>query len=284
MSLTEHRASSRTAQMVAAFRGRASARPLPICRDPFALSLAGDEGLALAADFERHFPSFELWMAVRTAYIDAHVEHWTAAPHAFPQVVLLGAGLDTRAARLAREGVRFFEVDHPSSQADKHRRLAAIPDYPRETATYVSCDFERQDFVARLLEAHFQPDLPTLFIWEGVVPYLSEEAVRGTLSRIATATEPRSVVVFDYVMRKLAERRALREEDTRGIDYLVELGEPVRFGINDPLPLLYEAGFRHVRTLSFDQAALTLTGSYERERLFRFQHIATASRTVHGLL
>ena len=57
-----------------------------------------------------------------------------------------------------------------------------------------------------------------------------------------------------------------------------ELGEPFRFGINDPLPLLVEAGFAQVRQTSFDEIALTLTGTYDRERLFRFQHVVEASR------
>ena len=50
------------------------------------------------------------------------------------------------------------------------------------------------------------------------------------------------------------------------------------FGTNDPLPMLHECGFRHVRSVSFDQACLSLTGTYERSRQFRFQHIVHASR------
>lgn len=284
MSITQHGIASRTAIMVAAARGRASAREGALFRDPWAAALAGAEGAALADAFSTHFPAFELWMAVRTAVLDAHVARWTAPPFSFDQVVVLGAGLDTRAARLAREGVRFFEVDHPATQAEKLARLRALCDYPIERATYVACDFETDDFVDRLVEGGFRPDAPALILWEGVVPYLSEAAVRATLRRLASACERRSVVVFDYVMRRIVEAKDIREQDAKNVELLGDLGEPVRFGTNDPLPLLYEEGFRHVRCVSFDEMCLTLTGTYDRARTFRFQHVATASRTPHDLL
>jgi methyltransferase (TIGR00027 family) len=284
MAITEHGTASRTALMIAAFRGRVSARPQALVCDPWAAALAGDEGTALADAFERHFPAFELWVAVRTAYLDAHVEHWTASPHGFSQVVLLGAGFDTRAARLAREGVRFFEVDHPASQREKLDRLRALDRYPLAAATHVACDFEVHDFVERLGAAGFRFDVPALVIWEGVMPYLTEAAVRSTLERVARAFEPRSVLVFDYVMRRIAEGTGLTAADVENVRLLGTLGEPVRFGTNDPLPMLFEAGFRHVRSVSFDQACLSLTGTYDRSRMFRFQHIATASRTAHSQL
>ncbi|MBW1762714.1 MAG: class I SAM-dependent methyltransferase [Deltaproteobacteria bacterium] len=68
--MTEARAASRTAIMVAAHRGRASAGPNAICHDPWALGLAGLEGEALSLRWDEHFPSMVLWMALRTRYID----------------------------------------------------------------------------------------------------------------------------------------------------------------------------------------------------------------------
>src|SRR5579859_2872926 len=127
--------------MVAAYRGRASRRPQKICDDPWASALAGPEGDEFARAMDQKFPAMELWIAIRTALLDAHVAFWTRPPHAIPQVVLLGAGFDTRAARLAAPHLRFFEVDHPTSQAEKRRRVGALPGYPKEASTYVACDF-----------------------------------------------------------------------------------------------------------------------------------------------
>jgi methyltransferase (TIGR00027 family) len=277
---------SKTALMVAAYRGRASARKDAICNDPFANALAGDDGAALAAEFDQTFPHMELWMAVRTAFFDERVRRMTAGsdPTAVRQVVLLGAGFDTRAARLARDGVRFFEVDRPSSQASKLERLATLEGYPIDAATYVTCDFEHEDFVDRLATAGFAPDRPALLLWEGVTPYLSETAVRATLRRVAQGTHPESVIVFDHVRPKMVSGDVRDQKDLEPRAMVADLGEPLRFGIEYALPLLYEEGFRRVRTLTFDEACLDVTGTYERERAFRFQGIAMATRAARELL
>ena len=71
--------------------------------------------------------------------------------------MILGAGYDTRAARLPRAGVRYFEVDHPATQAAKRERLAELDGYPVEAATYVTCNFEREDPIERLAASGFEP-------------------------------------------------------------------------------------------------------------------------------
>jgi O-methyltransferase involved in polyketide biosynthesis len=114
-----------------------------------------------------------------------------------------------------------------------------------------------------------------------VVPYLSEPAVRDTAAQVAHGCHPSSVLVFDYLGKRFVEGASGgngRARDRVTHDYVASLGEPIRFGTNDPLPLLYDAGFRYVRTIAFDQACLSLTGTYDRAREFRFQHLAVASR------
>ncbi len=262
--------------MVAAYRGRASAASDPICDDPWALRLAGPEGEALSRRWDEHSPSMELWMALRTRYIDDCVIR--AIDRGTRQVVILGAGLDTRAARLAREGVRFFEVDQPASQADKLARLSKFDGYPLEAATFVSCDFETDDFVERLEGAGLDRRAPACFVWEGVVYYLLEEAARSTLRRLAKDFDAGSLLVLDYLNSKMAKSSPrLRDEDRAMKGIIEELGEPMQFGIDDPTPLMAECGYRFLRTVSFDELALEYTGTYARERFFRFQSIALAS-------
>lgn len=260
--------------MVAALRARATARTDRICEDPWAARLAGADGDALAAFFLAGAPHLELWLAVRTAVLDDLARRAMAT--GVRQVVLLGAGLDTRAARLRAAGVRFFEVDRAGTQGAKLDRLKALGDYPIDAATYVSCDFEREDFLDRLQGAGLGTDA-TLFLWEGVTCYLTEAAVRATLSRIARGCHPASVVAFDYVGKKLVTGAATDAAGQATAERVAGLLEPLRWGTNDVLPLLYEEGFRRVRTTSFDEACLRLTGTYARDRLFRFQHLAAAS-------
>lgn len=268
---------SKTALLVAAYRGRASARTPRLCDDPWAARLAGQEGLELARRFDEAFAHAELWIALRTAAIDEQVRRFTRDFGRARQVVVLGAGLDTRAARLAGPGVRFFEVDHPGSQAAKLERLRALGGYPVEAATYVACDFERDDFLDRLGAAGFVASEPALVVWEGVVYYLSEEAVRGTLRRIASGCAASTVVVLDYLGKKLVHGRVKDPRDLAASHVVTDLGEPLRFGFDDPVPLFAAEGFRHLRTLSFDEICLACTGTYERARQFRFQHLLAAS-------
>jgi methyltransferase (TIGR00027 family) len=265
---------SQTALLVAAYRARASRRSPAICNDPWAAGLAGPEGAALADQQDKIFPHLELWTAVRTAYLDRHVVYWTRE-RKIEQVVLLGAGLDTRAARLAYESVRWFEVDHPASQTYKRRRTSELPGYPTTAAIHVACDFETDNFVERLVQAGFHADKPALILWEGVTPYLTAAAVRETLTRVATGCHLESVLLFDLIDR--AQPPAPLPHDTRA--FVARLGEPVLFGSRDILPMLYEVGFLHVRSVSFDEACLTLTGTYLREREFRFQRMILCSRS-----
>jgi len=79
------------------------------------------------------------------------------------------------------------------------------------------------------------------------------------------------------VTKKLVEGQ--RDEQKRIRALVGDLGEPFHFGINDLLPLAFGAGFRSVRTVSFDQACLSLTGTYDRNRAFRFQMFGLVSRT-----
>lgn len=262
--------------MVCAYRARASRWERPLFVDPWAEALAGRDGHDIAKRLDARFPPMELWLALRVAYLDRLVG-LAVDRLSVRQIVILGAGYDTRAARLPRAGVAFFEVDHAATQQAKRERLAALDGYPVDAARYVTCNFEREDPIECLAAHGFDTREPALVIWEGVVPYLTEAAVRATASRLATGLDPRSLVAFDFVGKKLASGQGLNEKDQATRSYVGELGEPIRYGSDDILPLLYDCGFRWVRSLDFNELALEMLGDYQRERMFRFQHLALAA-------
>lgn len=266
------KSASRTAMFMAAYRARATKRGSALASDPWAPALAGVEGESLARDYDRVYAHMELWTELRTAFIDAEVARTTAR-----QIVILGAGFDTRASRLARDGARFFEVDHPDTQAEKLERLGALSGYPIDAATFVSCDFEAQDFLDRLVTSGLDAREPALVVWEGVTPYLTESAVRATLRRIANGMAPTSVVVFDHVGKKIVSGHVADARDLASREFVGALGEPLRWGCDDVLPVLYDEGFRRVRSTTFDEVCLNLTGTYDRARKFRFQRLTVAS-------
>lgn len=261
--------------MVAGYRARATRRGEPICRDPWAEALAGELGLELSRRFDASYEHMERWIALRTAEIDRLIDRAAEPPLAAEQIVILGAGLDTRAARLARPGRQFFEVDHPATQSDKRDRLAAL-NYDPPAVEYVTCDFEGEDFLERLATAGFDREAAAFFVWEGVVPYLTEPAIRTTLERISKDCR-RAAVVFDTLGKRMVERRDISERDALSMEIVDDLGEPVIFGINHTVGLVAECGFSFVRAASFDEIALNLTGVYDRRQMFRFQTLTLAA-------
>jgi methyltransferase (TIGR00027 family) len=271
-----HSSASKTALMVCAYRARASKWEKPLFVDPWAEQIAGADGHEIAKRLDARFPPMEMWLALRVAYLDRLVS-LAVDKLSIRQVVILGAGYDTRAARLPRAGVTFFEVDHPATQEAKREQLAKLDKYPVDAARYVTCNFEREDPIERLSANGFSTSEPALVIWEGVVPYLTEGAVRTTATRLASHLDPRSLIAFDFVGKKLAEGQGLNDKDKATREYVGELGEPIRYGSDDILPLLYDCGFRWVRSLDFNELALEMIGDYKRDRMFRFQHLALAA-------
>ncbi len=113
-------------------------------------------------------------------------------------MVVLGAGLDTYAYRGAlRHTLRIFEVDHPATQAWKRGKLTAAAIPLPEMLTFAPIDFEHETLADGLGAAGFDPTQQTFFTWLGVVPYLGEQAIMGTLGFIS-GLPGGAHVVFDY--------------------------------------------------------------------------------------
>ncbi len=169
--------------------------------------------------------------AARTTFFDAALQRHLAG---IDQLVILGAGLDTRAYRLpAGTRIRCFEVDTPKTQPFKREMLKwAGVDTTR--VTYVPADLENADWFEQLVDAGFAPDKPSFFLWEAVTMYLDREAVESTLRKIA-ATATGSVVAFDYFSAELIEERSLFMRYARAV--IRATGEPWKFGIDNTPPV-----------------------------------------------
>ncbi|MEU6582966.1 class I SAM-dependent methyltransferase [Nocardia sp. NPDC046763] len=114
------------------------------------------------------------------------------------QVVILGAGLDTFGYRNPYPGLRVFEVDHPDTQEWKRERLAQAGIEIPESLTFVPVNFETGTLAAGLAAAGFDRERSAVFVWLGVVMYLTQEAIEGTLRFIAGQGQPVHVVL-DYL-------------------------------------------------------------------------------------
>ncbi len=165
----------------------------------------------------------------RTRFIDDVVE--AALSQGIGQEVILGAGFDTRPYRLAgMERVRVFEVDLPSVQEDKKKKLqnhfGRLPGY----VTFVPIDFDTQSLEAVFTGTAFDLSKPAVFVWEGVTQYLAEEAVRRTLAFVGTSA-PGSMLVFTYVLKSVIERRSDILGADKMMDFMVKNRAPWLFGL-----------------------------------------------------
>jgi methyltransferase (TIGR00027 family) len=215
---------SRTAHFVALGRALADAglSHVPDFHDPTArvfLSEKGKRSLAatarLARDGKRSMRLEAARVAadmigLRTRAIDNAVRDAIAA--GATQLVILGAGYDGRAWRMRElAGVNVFEVDHPATQTAKRAHTGELA-APNGIVRFVPIDFERDSLDAVLRRAGHDRSSPTCWIWEGVVMYLTREAMRSTLAGIADRSASGSTLIVNYhtAHRRLIARLLFR--------------------------------------------------------------------------
>jgi methyltransferase (TIGR00027 family) len=212
--------------------------------------------------------------AMRTALIDRMLHG--AIERGARQLVLLGAGLDTRAHRLAAlADVVVFEIDQARTQDYKRKRAEPLARRAREIH-YASCDFQKTAFEDILLDAGFDPEVPSCVIWEGVTMYLDEPAVERALAALSELCAPQSTLILTYATRTVNGGGAKSWEPLRAL--LAAIAEPIRFTCNpDEMgERLRRHGFGLIADLQpmsqladFDvqPLALPLKNPLERERI-----------------
>lgn len=113
------------------------------------------------------------------------------------QVLVLGAGYDSRAYRLQRKGVRFFEVDHPDTQRKKRKRFENLAE--RAKLKFVEADLSQDQLNSILANSGFDQSAPTLVIWEGVSMFLKSRDVSKTLFDLRRLCPKGSEIVVDFL-------------------------------------------------------------------------------------
>jgi len=240
---------SRTSIVVAALRAFGAREPDAAVRNPdwlaerlispAELQLITEHPIsrAMMGDYEEGRRDVEVagmqnLMLVRTRFIDEHAR--TALQNGAKQLVILGAGFDTRPYRFAElvKDKKVFEVDYASTQEIKKRRLAAasIPIPPN--VNFVQIDFKKQSLRDVLSAAGYDASQKAFFIWEGVSMYLAEQAVRETLRAISSYAASGSGLVMDFAEQAMV---ALLNElpQLSQHNYTTHWGEPWIFGVPD---------------------------------------------------
>jgi methyltransferase (TIGR00027 family) len=171
------------------------------------------------------------YVIARTKYIDAAFKQ--ALADGFDQVLVFGAGFDTRALRFhsVAGDATIFELDVPITQSAKlgqyKKRGLAIP----TDVVFIAIDFDKESLTAKLDEAGFQRDRRTLFIMEGLLMYLQPESVDQTFRTIRDYAGVGSRVVFDYVYASVLRQENLCYGESEAFETVAGAGEQWHFGI-----------------------------------------------------
>lgn len=153
---------------------------------------------AMVAASERQARGMWATMACRKRYADDNLVDALADIDA---VVVLGAGLDTRACRLSRSSdIPVFEVDQAINIERKRAILTRVFGAVPPSVHLVPVDFEHDDLLAMLAAHDYRRDARTFFIWEGVTQYLTSDAVAATFEQLRGAPSG-SRLDFTYVQR-----------------------------------------------------------------------------------
>ncbi|MFB8280106.1 class I SAM-dependent methyltransferase [Nocardia colli] len=280
---------SRTALATAHARAYHQIAPEPrVFADPLAGPIMGltpeeltEQTIAAAAGQDIAFHRVRrLFMASRSRFAEETVA--AAVADGTRQVVILGAGLDTFAYRNPDPALRVFEVDHPATQAWKRQLLADAGITVPDSLTFAPIDFESETLATGLAAAGFDRDQPAVFVWLGVVMYLTREAIRSTLGYMAEQAAPVRLV-FDYIPPAADAAPEHRAQLQARADRMAAVGEPLLSSLTaaELAADLRAAGFDEVEDFSAPDLIASYVGEAELgpepERLHA--RIARARRT-----
>ena len=236
-----------------------------ICYDPYAKQFVPDWMYRFLAFFiksgyaDLRGPGVNGFLVARERYIDDVLQNYLKED--LQQLVILGAGYDSRSYRFDLPGrVKTFEVDHPITQADKVKKVQQVFGRIPAHVTYVAVDFNTQTISQRLLASGYDPNLISLFIWQGVTMYLTPEGVDATLAFVVNHAAPGSAIVFDYVYQAVLDDTKKQNEITNIRRYRFMTGEGLTYGIPEGTvgSFLRQRGFQQV----IDVNTVTLKAAY----------------------
>ena len=235
---------SRTAEYNALFRALESSRSerRRLFTDPFARAfltwpLALAAWLAVIPGLQKlvpwlidaRWPGVRSSLVARTRLIDDMIA--TALREHTEQLVILGAGFDSRAYRLpGLRSIPVFEVDHPDTQTTKRQALARVLSVLPQHVRFVALDFNQHNLESVMPAAGYRESARTFFLWEGVTNYLTEAAVDTTLRWCARASFG-SLLLFTYVHRDVLTRPSAFIGTEQLFASLDKIGEQLTFGL-----------------------------------------------------
>lgn len=258
--------SSETADQMALSRAIESVKPeyKRICHDFYARHFLSFKYAVLVSNsllsrftewmIERLFLGHHYYVVTRTRHIDDCL--LKCADGTTKQLVIMGAGFDSRAYRFAKQlgEIKVFEVDHPATQARKMAKVKKILGALPENVVYVPIDFCREKLGEKLVSSGYDEKSKTFFIWEETTPYITAQALDETLAFVSSRSAVGSSIVFDYILKSVVQGTCELEGVKREFGYMAKTSEPFISGIEECEieSFLYERGFGTVKDVGAD--------------------------------
>ncbi len=219
---------SGTAFVVAEFRAEENREPAPLYQDPVVELFLNDETRRAAGLVAASFPQVKDLVRIRTKYFDDVLEQQLRAQ--FTQVVILGAGLDTRAVRKPGPGVTYFEIDDAATLKVKQAR------YEEEgldvNVRFIPGNYVTDGLIDLLRRNGFDFDLPTYVIWEGNTMYLRMNENKRIVTELREHVK-QFRLSFDYMADSVISKTTGDPGVTRLVESFESMGAPWFSGIRD---------------------------------------------------
>ncbi|PAV13609.1 methyltransferase [Methanosarcina spelaei] len=265
--MNRKRPSSKTAEGVALYRLGESIKPEDerICYDPYAIYFINPDILefvrnnpekvkADAERYERFLPGMVNSGIARVRYFDDFVGK--SADEGLEQLIILGAGYDTRAYRIeGLKAIKVFEVDHPDTQNLKIETIRKIFNSLPDHVAYVPIDLATENPDQKLQDAGYNKSEKTLFLMEGLLYYLPPKVVDEILAFIRMNAGTGSSILFDYLPESVIDGSCELEVGRNIHNHLAQVGEPLKFGIKEGTieTFLTKRGFSEVQNVTAEE-------------------------------
>jgi methyltransferase (TIGR00027 family) len=226
--MTQIKDVSGTAFVVAEFRAEENLEDAPLYRDPVVDMFLSDESRRAAGRVAASFPQVKDLVKIRTRYFDDTLEKHLLSE--FKQVVILGAGLDTRAVRKRAPGVAYFEIDDADTLKLKqtcYQRLGIDAN-----VTFIPGNYVNDGVIDLLRRNRFDFEVPTYCIWEGNTMYLPLDSVKHILRELKAHVR-RFRVSFDYMSDAVIDKTTGDPGITRLVESFASMGAPWLSGVRD---------------------------------------------------
>lgn len=258
------RNASKTAETIAMVRVSESRKPKDerVCYDPYAICFISQEVLDFAANnpekyraflaqSERLVPGARNSVVARVRFFDDIVK--SSIDDGLEQLVILGAGYDTRAYRIeGMDKIKVFEIDHLATQKVKIEKIKEIFNSLPDHVTYIPLDLEVDKLSQWILESKYDSSKKTLFIMEGLLMYISPEVVDEILFFIVRNSGNGSAILFDYIPLSVVDGTCELEAGQNWQKGVTDAGEPFKFGINEGSTesFLSQRGFTKIKNMT----------------------------------